>query len=315
LPSAGCSVTLAPTCTSWDEGIADANLLTGRTRLRHPRCSRAVRWGPTGDGREVDTGGYDGTVWLWELVSEDGTMRRSVRVKVSGTAMVTRDVHWRVAGARHGKGATEITRVLQWDEPPEEIEFHSGSRAPTYLGGDPGREARAVAEIVDWFEQRGIVVLFAGHGYGTGPQRPSIQRWAANLIDLEKDELLARFEGRTRLEAAQAAQASWRERREATPQTVKSGTATEIDTALPITPHGGVGEQRTIGPDQAVQIRKLQTRYALIVTAPDPNDPDSGYMIEVFDKVGQLVGIAVQPTLEDALLTIIEDLIPPAETA
>jgi hypothetical protein len=37
-------------------------------------------------------------------------------------------------------------------------------------------------------------------------------------------------------------------------------------------------------------------------------------MIEVLDNDGQLAGIAVQPILEDALLTIIEDLIPPAET-
>jgi hypothetical protein len=274
-----------------------------------------VRWGPTGDGREEDPGGYDGTAWQWELVSEVGTKRRSVRVKISGTAMITRDVHWRVAGARHGKGATEIARVLEWDEPPEQIEFHSGSRTPTYAGGDPGPEARAIAEIVEWFEERGIVVLFAGHGYGTGPQPPPITRWAANLIDLERDELVDRFEARTRLEAAQAAQASWREHREATPQTIEIGTLSETDVAQPITPHGGAGDQPSIGPDQADQIRKLQTRYTLLLTAPDPNDPDSGYMIEVFDKHGELVGIAVQPTLDEVLLTIIEDLIPPADTA
>jgi hypothetical protein len=267
-----------------------------------------MRWGPTGEGREVDAGGYDGTVWLWELVSEDGAKRRNVRVQITGTAMATRDLHWRVAGARHGRGATEIARILQWDEPPEEIEFHSASRTPTYVGGNPGVDARAITEIVDWFEERGIAVLFAGHGYGTGPTRPPISRWAANLIDLDKDELVGRGEGRTRLEAARSAQASWREQHEAKSQTIELAPAIEIDTALPITPHGGADEQLSIGPDQADQIRSLQKQYTLVVTEPDPNDPDSGYMIEVFAKDGHLVTIAVQPALEDALLVVIEEL-------
>jgi hypothetical protein len=255
------------------------------------------------------------------LGSDDGGKRRSVRVKITGTAMVMRDVHWRVGTARDTKGQTEIARVLEWEEPPEEIEFHSTSRTPTYSGGDPGPEVRELAEIADWFEERGIVILFAGHGPTfTGPIRevppPSI--WNANLLDLEKDELVNRFEARSRLEAARAARDWWRSTRErGDAHAITLTPATETDTALPLSATGGhagaSGGQADlrVGPDEAARLRQLQTRYTVVITRPDAEESGSMWMIELFDKTEALVGIAVQPTLDEALLTIVEDMLPP----
>jgi hypothetical protein len=272
-----------------------------------------MRWRLAGDGREVDPGGADATVWLWELVSEDGTRRRSVRVKISGTAMVVRDVAWRLGQARKSRGQTEIARILDWDEPPDVVEFHSASRSPTLTGGDPGPEVRELAAIVDWFERRDIELLFGGHGVGAGPGPPPVQTWSATLLDLEVGELIARFEAPTRLAAARAARAWWREHRERPPTTAEIEPAVEQDIALPITPSGGEAEAPKIGPEQLARVRQLQTLYTLVWTRPDPRDPDSLWMIEALDKDGRLVSFAVQSTAEDALLTILEDLLPPDE--
>ena len=270
-----------------------------------------MSWRARSDGREVDPGAYDGTVWLWELVSEDGAEERGVRVKISGTAMALRDVHPRVADARTSKGETEISGVLDWVEPPEEIEFVSTSSAPSYKGGDPGPESKEVGEIGNWFDERGITMMFTGRGVGVGPNPPPIQTWTANLLDLDRDELLYRAETPSRLEAARKAKAWWQEHEERPHRTVAIGTAPETDIALPITPIGGTVPKPEISREQAVRLRRH--RLHLVWTGPDPDDPDSCWMIEVFNQDERLIGIAIQPEAQDALSTVLEDLVPPGE--
>lgn len=85
-------------------------------RSHHPE----ERTRPSGDGLET----------------EDGSERRRVLIRVSGTAMVAENMPARVGLARHSRGLSEIERVLPWETPASEIVLHSGSEEPTFRGVD-----------------------------------------------------------------------------------------------------------------------------------------------------------------------------------
>ena len=168
-------------------------------------------WQIVSEGQEIPPpGGADATVWRWELGSDPDSERRTVLVKISGTAMVAEAVHFRVDHARRSEGQTEVHRVLDWDEPPSEIVFNSASEAPDFIGGEPGPAAVELAETAAWFQERGIVLVWTGRGVGRGP----LTSHSANLIDLEADDLVARFERPFRLDAVREAQRWWLENRE-----------------------------------------------------------------------------------------------------
>jgi hypothetical protein len=209
--------------------------------------------------------------------------------------MSSANVPFRVDRARESSGQTEIVRILDWEEPPERIVLHSESQAPTIHGGEPGPEVRELAEIIDWFEERGILLVFTARGAGVGEDvRLTIH--SANLIDHEADQLVARFEARTRLISAREARDWWLASRESKSTAAATSTATS-----------GV-EAPAIPPDQR---RRLKRRHvSLVITGPDADDPESGWMIEAYSKEGKLLGIAVAATAQDAYLTIYDDLFP-----
>jgi hypothetical protein len=257
-------------------------------------------WTLTEDGREVSPpGGYDGTAWDWELVNPETSARKVVRVKISGTAMATSNLPFRASGARASHGQSEVQRVLDWDEPPDEIEFYSTSNTPEIRGGDPGPEVKELSEITEWFEARGIWLVFSGHATLSPSGTVTYEVRTANLINREADEVVNRFESPfSRLEAARAAQQWWRDHREARPADLGDLSASGSSDASLIL---------SAGQREVVKRHRLH----LVYSSPAEGDPESGWMIEVYNDADELLGIAVGQTAEDALTTVLEDLLPP----
>jgi hypothetical protein len=74
-----------------------------------------------------------------------------------------------------------------------------------------------------------------------------------------------------------------------------------------------LGESALAVRDSSIGVQALALKrhnVHLTYTAPTEGDPESGWMIEVFDDAGHLRGIAVGKTAEDALTTVLEDLLP-----
>jgi hypothetical protein len=274
-------------------------------------------WRIAKEGEEIPPpGGADATIWRWELADESG-QRRNVLVKISGTAMVTQDAHSRLENARRSDGQTEVHRVLDWDEPPSEITFHSASEAPDFVGGKPGPEVAELAEIATWFQERGIVLLWTGHGTGTSPETTRITSHSANLMDPEADELLARFVAPFRVEAVRAAQAWWREKREnADDEAGQTGVA---ETATEVSGTGRIdgpaeAERPHVPPEDLAALTRIGR--VLWFTPPDPDDPESRWMAEVRDaETGTIIDFATGYTAEEALVTIRPSIAPPDDRA
>lgn len=271
-------------------------------------------WLLTEPGKEIrPPAGEDALFWAWELASEDGADRRTVLVKISETAMSSDDVSIRLDQARQSNGQTEINRILEWEEPPEEIEFHSKSTSPTIRGGRPGSPLQEITQITDWMEGQGILLAFSGRVRGRPDGLVEYTAQAANLID-EEGDLVHRVETGSRLEAAREAAEWLRQQLEA----LKTGGASITAKA------GGTGTT-SLGPstgDVAIsgwrigeEEAALLTRYDahLVFTAPTPDDPDSGWMVEAVDDQGNNLGIAVGRTWDDAVLTILDDIRPPED--
>jgi hypothetical protein len=256
-------------------------------------------------------GGEDATVWAWEFAAEGSSKRRTVLVKISGTAMASDDLHFRVAHGRDSKGQTEVQRVLEWEEPPKEIVFHSESEAPEIRGGERGPAVKEIGALAEWFDDRGILLVFTGRGTGVGPTPPPISRWTANLIDPKADKLLARFEASSRVAAARDAQRWCREYKEPKTQTIEPPSILSAEAFGNPTVEGEEVEAPKLPAEQLERVKRYG--FHLIYTAPAEGDPDSDWMIEAYDDGGELRGIAAQKTVDDALLTILEDLLPPEE--
>lgn len=267
-----------------------------------------MSWRPTGDGRAVQTDA-DTNAWEWELVNEDGSERRGVIVEISGTAMSAADVHFRVDHARQSNGQTEIERVREWREPPRKIVLHSASTIPDMEGGDPGPDLAEIVAITDWFDQRDITLVFTGRGSGVlggaplggAPLGGFITSHTANLIDLEADDLIGRFEAGSRLAAAREAQQWWIENKgpgkpvtiELAPAHGKSRATLEISVPK-------------ISPEQREKLNRRDIH--LVLNGPSPDGPDSGYVFEAYDKDGNMVGLSVGETADDAWLALYDDL-------
>jgi hypothetical protein len=112
-----------------------------------------------------------------------------------------------VEKARQSEGGSAVAAILEWEEPPTRIRFNTDSHEPIAEGGEPGPEVRELIEIVDWFQERGIYLMFAARGGGTGPI-PAVPHYSvhtAHVIDAKADKLFGSFEGPTRLEAGRTA--------------------------------------------------------------------------------------------------------------
>jgi hypothetical protein len=272
-----------------------------------------VAWRLTGDGQEIPApDGADAVVWRWELVSDVGAEHRPVLVRISRMAMVAESVHFRVRHARESKGQTEVQRILDWEEPPEQISFHSASTEPEYAGGKPGGEVLELAQITAWFDERGIALVFTGREGRSPTGVVNYGRWAANLIDPKADELVHRVEAPSRIEAAREAKRWWEQERPARPADLGQLTASaQSDATLELST--GPIEHPKLTPEQRQVVK--QYRVQLIYSLPDEGNPESGYVIEAYDDAGGLIDIGVAETVDDALLAIIESITPPEDKA
>lgn len=253
-----------------------------------------MAWQVVREGREVAVpDGTDATIWEWLLKSEDGA-ERSVLVQISGTAMATDDVHSRVANARESEGQTEVHRVLDWDDPPFEIRLDSRSEAPALTGGNPGAGAAEMAEIARWFQDRGIALVWTSRGIGLSRKKP--EKHSANLIDLEADKLVARFEAPWQLEAVRNAQEWWQNRGrgaevivEAQPATATASGSATVETTRPHVP-----------PEDLEEVKRQH--LALVWTEPDPEDVESRWQVTVYEEDGLIRGVALGFEPDEALV-------------
>ena len=81
---------------------------------RWHRVGEAIRFGPSPDGVETESG------WSWRI-SRDG-MNRSVRVEVvCGLSLRPTDLPAASRNAIRSRGASAVDSVLELDEPPERL--------------------------------------------------------------------------------------------------------------------------------------------------------------------------------------------------
>jgi hypothetical protein len=268
-----------------------------------------MSWRLTGDGQAVQTEA-DASAWAWEIVNEDGSERRKAIVEISGTAMSASSVPFRVDHARQSNGQTEIERVLEWREPPRKIVLRSESTVPDMDGGDPGPDVAEIIEITDWFDERGITLVFTGRGSGAlgaaplggAPLGALITSHTANPIDLEADDLVERFEAESRLAAARDARQWWIENRgPGKPITIELAPAHETSSAATL--------EISVPKISAEQQAELDRREIhLVLNGPSPDGPDSGYVFEAYDKDLKMIGLSVGEAADDAYLALFDDL-------
>lgn len=282
-----------------------------------------LRWMPwqiASAGEKIQPpGGADATVWRWQLIDEQRESR-TVLVKITGTAMAAQDVHFRLDHARRSEGQTEVSRVLDWDEPPEEIAFGSASEVPDFIGGDPGPEVAELAEIAAWFQERGIVLVWTGRGVGVSPETAKITTHSANLIDQEADKLVARFEAPWRVDAVREAQRWWIENKpseSAASNGERKGRIVEGSAHLVGESHleasGEVTRPHVPRDDLDALVRHGR---AIWFTEPDPDDPESRWMAEVWNvETGTIIEVATGYTAEEAFVIIRPSVLPPDDRA
>lgn len=258
-----------------------------------------MTWEIESGGERVNPGGYDGWIWLWRLrKSDDPERRHSVSVGISGTALSMDETALppRIVIARETEGRSEVEQVLEWPDPPDEITV--GSQRVTPVGGDPGPEQRELLDIIDWFEERGLLLWFAAHGIGGADGATIVsQTHSAHVVASEEDKYLGHFEGPTRLAAARAAKAHWE--REVIPAVLKLGPATVTSSAH---------LKLSVGAASEVETLKEQGFHLVWIEPSDPKEPI--WMVEVFNEDGELITTGLGDNVEDALLGVAEDLLP-----
>jgi hypothetical protein len=97
-------------------------------------------WTVQGESEEQNPEGLDGRVWQWQLVADhDADDRRFVLVQISGSALAMGQeaLPSDAARARDTQGRSEVEKVLDWPEPPAEINV--SSTGVDTAGGDPGK--------------------------------------------------------------------------------------------------------------------------------------------------------------------------------
>jgi hypothetical protein len=150
-------------------------------------------------------------------------------------------------------------------------------------------EVSELNKIADWFEDRGLLLVFTARGIGIGE---SVSSWthSANLIDPAADKLVLRIEAPTRLEAVRNAKAKW------------------------IADHAEVAVRsqatKSLTPEVAERVEQLREHHIHLVVSRASEAEDAAWMAEAYDQDANLVAMAVQPTLDDLWLTIAEDVLP-----
>ena len=165
-----------------------------------------MRWLIEGDGREVHQSG-DRIAWQWRLRNGTSGESRAVLVSLTGTTMSMGEDALTGRGllARGSRGRSEVEMLLDWPEPPNHVEVHS--RGVQLLGGDPGPELRELHEIVNWFDERGALLVFAMYG-SDDPTSPTT-RPTVHVLLKDSGELLYEAAGASQLDAARGAQQKW----------------------------------------------------------------------------------------------------------
>jgi len=250
-------------------------------------------WEIQGQGEAQNPEGYDGSVWDWQVVADhDAGIIRHVIVRISGTVMAMGEeaLSARIATARKTHGGSEVGMVCDWVEPPAEIEALSHGIRPT--GGDPGPEQREINEIMEWFDERGAIVVFAARGFGMGPNStPHITKHSAHIMARDVDRYLYPAEGPSRLEAARAAKDRW--------DAEGHGIQQDVD----------LEEKPTLNIDRTAVKTLRSEGYRIVWTEPtDPDDPI--WMGQALGDDGELLEIALGQDPQDILLELAEALLP-----
>jgi hypothetical protein len=247
-------------------------------------------WIIHGEAQAADSHGYDGAVWQWQVIAEnDPSQQRFVVLLISGTVMAMGEeaLSTRIAVARDTHGRSEVEMVLDWPEPPEQIDVHSHGVRPA--GGDPGPEQREVNEIIEWFDERGAFVIFGAHGV-------RLEKHSAHVTARDVDQYLYHAEGSSRLEAIRRAKERW----DAEGRGVLLG---ELEA-------GGTSDAKltlTIDREAVKTLRAEGYRIAWIEPT-DPNDPI--WMGQAFNDDEELLEVALGNNPEDVLLELAEALLP-----
>lgn len=255
-------------------------------------------WEIEGGNERLDPVGYDGWVWRWRLRHDlDPKRRESIIVRISGTAMSMADevLPPRVAVARETEGRSEIEQVLGWPIPPDEIRVDSQRVVPS--GGDPGPEGRELIEILQWFEGRGMLVIFAARRQLSGDGVTVVgETHSAHVVARDEDKYFNHFEALSRLDAARKAKAHWEE----------VGEEAQVD-AAPVSARAEAPVPRVEKTERVEALR--EQGYRLVWIEPvDPDDPI--WALQVFTDEGELLVIGLGDNVEDALLSVAEDLLP-----
>ena len=195
--------------------------------------------------------------------------------------------------------------------------FNSVSEGPEIVGGDPGPEAIEIAEIAAWFQDRGIVLLWDGRGpAGWSPGTPMrITTHWANLLDLEADEHLARFEAPLRVEAVRRAQKWWEEAREGVEESDKRVIEQSGGATSELSGGGSVELPRPHLTPPDLAGLKLHG-FVIWFTEPDPEDPESRWLAVVSEvETARIIDFATGYTAEEALITVRPSIQPPDDRA
>jgi hypothetical protein len=265
-------------------------------------------WVIHGDGQPQNPQGYDGSVRQWQLLADDDPDRQhQVLVRITGTAMAMGEdaLSIRAATARETQGRSEVEQVLEWPQPPDEIEI--GSTGVRRFGGDPGPEQREINEIVEWFDERGAIVMFTARRGGVGSVENALWvKHSAHVLARDVDQHLYHAEGSSRLEAARHAKERW----DAEGHGVLLGkleahgsstTTLELDTAK---------AAHKVKADEAARTQQRQVFQVTWEEVTDPRSPNPLHKVEVSTEDGEVTEIALGDDVEDGVLEIALSLLP-----
>lgn len=272
-----------------------------------------MAWRIEGEAQGRNLGGYDGSGWQWQLVSEENpAATRVVIVRITGTAMAMGEkaLTERGALARKTLGRTEVQAVLAWPDPPEDIEISSEGVARS--GGNPGPEQLEVGEILEWFDRRGATVFLMGQGLHQFQRDAATEpvKCSAYVAAKGTQSSMFKVEGESYLEAARAAKRKWEDDGlgvlvELHPVESKSSTSLEIETP---------DRLKTARDEKAHEAARQTLRESFIVSWQELSDGDKTaeaiHLLEITNRDGDIIETAVGDNSEDSLLEIAEQILP-----
>jgi hypothetical protein len=266
-------------------------------------------WSIEDDGKSLNPASYDGSVWQWRLRHADDPQRGHVLIlRITGTAMAMgkEALPFRAEIARDSQGRSEVEVILDWPEPPDEIEIHS--QGVRRSGGDPGPEQREINEIVEWFDERGAVVFLFARGGGSG-STDTIQmtRHTAYVAARGADEHLFKAEGTSHLEAIRKAKEKWESDGHGVYLELHPSRGTSSTSLGLTTPKVGRVEK-------AREAAKASGREFFIVAwQPLPSsegDTKAPHLIEVTNQDGEFIDGGIGDDPENSILEVAPFLLP-----